>query len=71
MRDEVIDKSAATLTELELLEMFLYPSNPSGDAKTMAKRLIKELDLLAGVLRAQVKTLQQLDQVGPATIVAI
>ena len=71
MRDKVIDKSAANLTELELLEMILYPSNPRGDAKTMAKRLVRELGSLAGVLRAQVRTSQQLDQVGPAAIAAI
>jgi DNA repair protein RadC len=71
MRDKVIDKSAATLTELELLEMILYPSNPRGDTKPMAKRLIQELGSLAGVLRSPVETLQQLDQVGPAAIAAI
>ena len=67
----MIDKSAATLTELELLEMILYPSNPRGDTKPMAKRLIRELGSLAGVMRAPVETLQQLDQVGPAAIAAI
>jgi DNA repair protein RadC len=70
-RDKVIDKSAATLTKLELLEMILYPSNPRRDSKPMAKRLMRELDSLAGVLRAPVETLQQLDQVGPAAIAAI
>ena len=71
MQDKVIDKSAATLTELELLEMSLYPSNPRGDTKPMAKRLMKELVSLAGVLRAPVETLQQLEQVGPAAIAAL
>ena len=67
----MIEKSAATLTELELLEMILYPSNPRGDTKPIAKRLMRELGSLAGVLRAPVETLQQLDQVGPAAIAAI
>ena len=71
MRDKVIDKSAATLTEFELLEMILYPSNPRGDTKPMAKRLMKEFGSFAGVLRAPVETLQQLDKVGPAAIAAI
>jgi DNA repair protein RadC len=71
MRDKVIDKSAVTMTELELLEMILYPSNPRGDTKPMAKRLMKELRSLAGVLRAPVETLQQLDQAGPSAIAAI
>ena len=67
----MIDKSAATLTKLELLEMILYPSNPRRDSKPMAKRLMRELGSLAGVLRAPVETLQQLDQVEPAAIAAI
>ena len=71
MRDKMIDKSAVTMTELELLEMVLYPSNPRGDNKHIAKRLMKELRSLAGVLRAPVETLQQLDQVGPVAIAAI
>jgi DNA repair protein RadC len=71
MRDKVIDKTAATLTELELLEMILYPSNPRGDTKPMAKRLMRELGSLAGILRASLETLQQLDQVGPAAIATI
>ena len=57
MRDKVIEKSAATLTEIELLEMILYPSNPRGDTKPVAKRLMRELGSLAGVLRAPVETL--------------
>ncbi len=71
MRDKVIDKSAATLTELELLEIILYPSNPRGVDKLITKRPMRELGSLAGVLRAPVRTLQQLDQVGPAAIAAI
>ena len=71
MQDSVIDKSAETLTELELLEVTLYPSNPRGDTKSMAKRLIKQLRSLASALRASVETLQQLDRVGPAAIATI
>ena len=71
MLDKVIDKSATTLAELELLELTLYPSNPRGDIIPMAKRLMRELGSLAGVLRAPVESLQQLDQIGPAAIAAI
>ena len=37
----------------------------------MAKRLMKELGSFAGVLRAPMETLQQLDKAGPAAIAAI
>ena len=40
MRDKVLCKSAESLTELELLEMLLYQSNPRGDTKPIAKRLM-------------------------------
>ena len=52
MRDKVIDKSAAPLTELELLEMILFLSNPRGDSKPMEKRLMRELGSFTGVLRS-------------------
>ncbi|MGB1758665.1 MAG: UPF0758 domain-containing protein, partial [Candidatus Puniceispirillaceae bacterium] len=71
MRDKVLGKSAESLTELELLEMLLYHSNPRGDTKPIAKRLMHRLRTLAGVLRAPVEKLQEVEQVGPATIVAI
>ena len=52
MRDKVPPKSAASLTELELPEMLLYPSNPRGNTKQVAKRLMHHFQKLAGVLRA-------------------
>ena len=71
MRDKVLGKSAESLTELELLEMLLYQSNPRGDTKPIAKRLMRRFRTLAGVLCAPVKKLQEVEQVGLATIVAI
>ena len=71
MRDKLLGKSAESLTELELLEMLLYESNPRGDTKPIAKRLMHGLWTLAGVLRAPVEKLQEVEQCGPATIVAI
>ena len=57
MRDKVLTKSAASLTELELLEMLLYPSNPRGDTKPVAKRLMHHFQTLDGVLRASAEKL--------------
>ena len=71
MRDKVLGKSAESLTELELLEMLLYQSNPRGDTKPIAKRLMHRVQTLAGVSRAPVEKLQEVEQCGPATIVAI
>ena len=59
MRDKELGKSAESLTELELLEMLLYHSNPRGDTKPIAKRLMHRFRMLAGVLRAPVEKLQE------------
>ena len=71
MRDKLLGKSAESLTELELLEMLLHHSNPRGDTKPIAKRVMHRLRTLAGVLRGPVEKLQEVEQCGPATIVAI
>ena len=71
MREKLLGKSAESLTELELLEMLLYQSNSRGDTKLIAKRLMHRFRALAGVLRAPVEKLQEVEQCGPAIIVAI
>ena len=71
MSDKLLGKSAESLTELELLEMLLYQSNLRGDSKPIAKRVMHRLRTLAGVLCAPVKKLQEVEQCGPANIVAI
>ena len=51
--------------------MLFHQSNPSGDTKPIAKRLMHRFLTLADVLYAPVEKLQEVEQVGPATIVAI
>ena len=71
MRDKVLGKSAESSTEFELFNMLLYHRNPRCDTRPTAKRLVHRLQMLAGVLRALVEKLQELEQVGPANIMAI
>ena len=59
MRDKVLGKSAESLTELELLKMLLYQSNPRGDTKPITKRLMHRFRTLPGVLRAPVEKLRE------------
>ena len=61
MRGKLLGKSVESLTELELLEMFLYHSNPRSDTKPIAKRLMHRFLTLAGVLRAPVEKLQEVE----------
>jgi len=37
MRAKLLDKGAAALSDLELLEMLLYAGNPRADTKPLAK----------------------------------
>ena len=61
MRDKVLGKSTVSLNELELQEMLLYQNNPRGDTKPIAKQLMHRLRTLAGVLRAPVEKLQEVE----------
>ena len=71
MPGKVLDKLAESLTELAMLEMLLYHSNPRGDTKPIAKRLMHRFRTLAGVLRAPLEKLQQVEQVSTAAIEAM
>jgi DNA repair protein RadC len=71
MRDKVMDKGAAALSELELLEMILYAASARRDTKPLAKDLIRHFGSLSGVLRAPNDKLLALAGVGKATVTAI
>ena len=71
MRDRLLDKGAHTLTELELLEMILYGSNPRGDTKPLAKTLMKKFGSLSSILRAPPTDLLAIKNIGEAAVANI
>ena len=71
MRAKVMDKGAAALSELELLEMILYAASARRDTKPLAKDLIRHFGSLSGVLRAPNDKLLGLAGVGKAAVTAI
>lgn len=71
MRAKLLEKGAAALSELELLEMLLYAGNQRGDTKPLAKDLIREFGSLSAVLRAPTKSLGQQPGIGDASTAAL
>ena len=71
MRQKLLEKGTATLTELEILEMLLYAGAPRGDTKPLAKRLIKTFKSLPAVLRATPDDLRPIKDMGDAAIAAV
>ena len=71
MRAKVMDKGAAALSELELLEMILYAASARRDTKPLAKDLIRHFGSLPGVKRATNDKLLGLTSVGKAAVTAI
>lgn len=71
MRSKLLEKGAAALSELELLEMLLYAGNQRGDTKPLAKDLIREFGSLSAVLRAPASALSRQPGIGDASISAL
>ena len=68
MREKVLLRSVVSVTELALLEMLLYPSDPGGNTKLVAKKLMQQLQTLAGALHASAEKLKETEQVGQVAI---
>ncbi len=71
MHAKVMDKGAAALSELELLEMILYAASARRDTKPLANDLIRHFGSLPGVLRAPNDKLLGLAGVGKPAVTAI
>ncbi|MGE5270128.1 MAG: RadC family protein [Thiohalocapsa sp.] len=58
LRERLLHADGKGLPDYEILEILLAASNPRGDTKPLAKRLIDEFGNLAGVLNADPDALQ-------------
>jgi DNA repair protein RadC len=58
LRERFLKGGPESLPDYELLELLLFGALRQGDVKPLAKRLIEQFDGLAGVLSADVETLQ-------------
>ena len=57
LRDRAREGGLAALPDYELLELFLFRSQPQGDVKPLAKALLARFGSLAGVLAASAEAL--------------
>jgi DNA repair protein RadC len=67
LRERLLEGGTDPLPDYELLEFLLYPAQPRGDMKPLAKALLKRFGGLAGVLSADKAALMAVDGMGPAS----
>ncbi len=71
LRERYLAAGGEALPDYELLELLLYMAIPRRDIKPLAKSLITRFGDFAGVVTADVETLQAVDGVGRNTAIAI
>lgn len=71
LRARFLKQGAEALAEYELLELVLFAASARADVKPLAKRLLKQFGSYAGVVRAEVSALRQVEGLGDAGIAAI
>ena len=71
LRERFLEGGGKGLADYEILELLLTQAQPRLDVKPAAKRLIARFKTLAGVLAASPKELEDVDGVGPASVVAL
>lgn len=58
LRERAYEAGLATLPDYELLELFLFRSQPQGDVKPIAKALLDRFGSLSGVLAASIEDMR-------------
>ena len=68
MRQKVLTSGAASLSDLEVLEMALYSAMPRSDNKPVIKALLKRFKTIGAVVNASESDLQDIPKVGETVI---
>lgn len=71
VRERFLKSQGKDMPDYELLEMLLFSSNPRGDVKPLAKRLINEFGSFANVISAPVEKLNAIKGLGESGVAAI
>lgn len=58
LRERAIEGGLASLPDYELLELFLFRSQPQGDVKPLAKALLDRFGSMSGVMAASLEDMQ-------------
>ena len=68
IRARFMASQVTSFTDYEFLEMLLFLAKPRGDTKFTAKKLVKDFGSLAKVIYASPEQLQNVENIGPASI---
>lgn len=71
LRSRFIKAGGDALPDYELLELLLFAALPRGDAKPLAKRLLKRFGSFADAIAAPPETLREVPGMGDAAIAAL
>ncbi len=67
VREKLTTKGVSSLTDLEILEYFLFSSHIRQDVKPVAKRLLKKFGSFSGAIAAPLDELMQIEGIGQVT----
>jgi DNA repair protein RadC len=71
LRQRLLDGGTEALPDYELLEFLLFPANPRGDVKPLAKALLRRFGSFAAVLSARPDSLLAIPGMGEASVAAL
>tara|TARA_R110000787_G_scaffold285173_2_gene400238 strand:+ start:199725 stop:200420 length:696 start_codon:yes stop_codon:yes gene_type:complete len=71
LRARFLSGGGEKMPDYELIEMVLFAALPRGDAKPLAKRLLKRFDSFADALAAPPEKLAEVEGMGAAAVVAL
>jgi DNA repair protein RadC len=71
LRDRLLERGGASLSDYEILEFLLFGAQPRGDTKPLAKTLLERFGSLSRVLTAEAAALAQVPGMGRASIAAL
>jgi DNA repair protein RadC len=71
LRQRLLEGGTEALPDYELLEFLLFPANPRGDVKPLAKALLRRFGSFAAVLSARPDSLLAVAGMGEASVAAL
>jgi len=71
LRERFVNAGPAALADYELLELLLFPALPRSDVKPLAKALIERFGGFAGVINADLASLQEVSGLSETSAIAL
>ena len=71
LRERFLKSGIDSLADYEVIEMLLFASNPRGDLKPLAKKLLEKFGTIGAVLHADPRELQKVEGIKEAAIAGL